>query len=135
MGARHQPVAGAATAADRHPGPGTGRGPPARPVSPRPQAVQRLHGSLRHADLARLRPGAAAAGRVAGTGPDHRRAPHHGHAAVHGTRASVASLGAIGPHTDQYSLGIILFELLTGQRPFTGDPAEMVVALASQPVP
>jgi class 3 adenylate cyclase len=45
------------------------------------------------------------------------------------------SLGAVGAHTDQYSLGIILFELITGQRPFSGDPSDMIVALASRPVP
>jgi len=57
-------------------------------------------------------------------GTPHYMSPEH-----------VRSAADVDRRSDIWSLGVILYELLTGTEPYRGDPARVIAAIVSEPVP
>jgi serine/threonine protein kinase len=61
--------------------------------------------------------------------------------AIVGTPAYMApeqadpGLGPVTERSDLYSLGVVLFEMVTGRRPFEGSPTQIIAQVSSRPAP
>ena len=88
----------------------------------------------------RLRPGQAASGgdrpgrdRAAADGARHRRGQDSRHRRVHVARAGAGK--PVDHRSDIFSLGVVLFEMATGQRPFKGDSSVSVLSSVLRDTP
>ncbi len=104
---------------------------PAGRAAPRPEALERARGFTGDAAGRRLRPGEALRHRRCNV---HRNRPGAGHAEVH-CAEQAAGRKDLTVAADVYSLGVILYERLTGQTPFTGDNALTLLRQARESEP